>query len=196
MEYFEPFKLEASDGLYIIDYYSVDFEAHAGIQESLTVILVSLDVSSYLTNDKLDLVTFFDVIFAKDKSGGYRLVTTNPGQIFYNIEVINDWPIAIEVLTISFSLPKEFILKGAMPIHIFLDGIEVTELCIINGTLVTVLNVSVGSVVNVIVQHSVFAALPDKDRWVVPMQGADVVNSIINELVAFVDVLQSRPVAA
>ena len=35
-------------------------------------------------------------------------------------------------------IPEDFILKGAEPIHVYLDGIEINSSCIINGNLITI----------------------------------------------------------
>jgi hypothetical protein len=80
-----------------------------------------IQVDSYLTDSDFDPITYFDVIFSKGKSGGYRIVATNPGQFYYNIEVTNNWTAAIYSLTIEVNIPTDFVLKGAVPIHVYLD---------------------------------------------------------------------------
>jgi len=64
---------------------------------------------------------------------------------------VNTWPIPIDTLTITAVLPPEFILKGAMPIHVYLDGVDITGLCTIDPTTrtVTVPNVPSGKMVYV-----------------------------------------------
>jgi hypothetical protein len=137
------------DGIYIIEYYSVDNMGNVEDTKSTIVILVSLKVNSYLANDDSGEISYFDVIFTKDKSGGLQLVATNPGQIFYYIEVINDWPINIDTLTIDVSIPGDFVLKGANPIHVSLDAADITGSCVIDGTTLTVSDVPAGRVVSV-----------------------------------------------
>jgi len=148
-EYVSAFKLEGPDGPYTIDYYSVDVAGNEETPKSATVILVSLKVNSYLTDSDFNPITYFDLVFVKDKSGGYKLVATNPGQFYHNIEVTNDWSIAVDTLTIDASIPVGFVLKGAVPIHIYLDGNDITDLCTIDGNTITVTNVSSGSMVYV-----------------------------------------------
>ncbi|MFB0562508.1 MAG: NosD domain-containing protein [Candidatus Lokiarchaeia archaeon] len=149
MNYTGAFKLVGPDGTYIIEYYSDDVAGNNETLKSATVILVSLEVNSYLTDSDFNSINFFDIVFSKDKSGGYKLVATNPGQIYYNIELINNWSITVETLTVEVIIPEDFVLKGAMPIHVYLDGNDITELCTINGTTITVTNVPVGSKVYV-----------------------------------------------
>jgi len=146
LEYDLPFSITGLDGVYIISFYSIDIVGNAETPQFVTVVLVNLEVNSYLT-DETNLITSFDVVFTKYKSDifNYKLVATNPGQIFYSIEVTNEWFIPIEILTISPSIPDDFILKGEMPIHVYLDGVDITENCIIEGTSITITNVPVTS---------------------------------------------------
>jgi len=111
--------------------------------------ILSLKVNSYLTDSDFTPITYFDPVFVKDKSGGHKLVATNPGQFYHNIEVTNDWPIAVDTLTIDANIPADFVLKGAVPIHIYLDGNDITDLCTIDGNTITVTNVPSGSMVYV-----------------------------------------------
>lgn len=148
--YGTAFSIDGPDGPYTIYYYSVDV---AGNDEdpvnTQDVFLISLDVNSYLTDSDFNPITYFDYIFRKDKPDGFTLVATNPGQFYYHIEVVNTWPIPIDTLTITADLPEDFILKGAMPIHVYLDGDDITELCTINPITctATVSNIPVGSMV-------------------------------------------------
>jgi len=142
------------DGVYTIEFYSVDKVGNEENIKTIDVILVSLDVDSYITRGQSEIIDNFEVKFRKckqDGTVGFMLVATNPGQIFYNIEIINDWPIPINTLSIDATLPANFVMKGANPIHIFLDGTEITNLCEIDGSIITVYNVAPGSIVKVIV---------------------------------------------
>jgi hypothetical protein len=148
MEYIEAFTLVGQDGTYTIEYYSVDATGKDEMPKSVTVILVSLEVNSYVSDGDNNPISYFDVVFSK-KNTGYQLVATNPGQIFYNIEIINGWPIAVDSLTIDANIPTDFVLKGARPIHVYLDGIDITDICTIDGTLIIVTDVPAGSMVYV-----------------------------------------------
>jgi hypothetical protein len=125
------------DGNFTIEFYSVDNVGNTEEINSLTVTLVNPEISTYLS-DEVDPISSFDIIFTKYKNEGYKLVATNPGQIFYNLEIINEWPISINTLTIDITLPFDFILKGTNPIHLFLNEIEITDSCTIDGTLITI----------------------------------------------------------
>jgi hypothetical protein len=147
--YVTPFSIVGPDGPYLIYYYSVDV---AGNEEdpmnTQDVFLISLDVDSYLTDSDFNPITHFDFIFRKNKDpAGFTLIATNPGQFYYHIEVVNTWPTFIDTLTIAAILPNDFILKGAMPIHVYLDGVDITESSTIIGTTVYVSNIQPGSMV-------------------------------------------------
>ncbi len=154
-DYTGPFTLTGPDGIYYVSFYSADTAGNVETPpEPLEFYLINLKESSWLTDSDFNPITYFDFIFRKDnKLGGYTLVATNPGQFYYHIEVVNDWPIAVDTLIIQAILPEPFILKGAMPIHVYLDGVDITESCIINETTctVTVLNVPPGSTVYITV---------------------------------------------
>jgi PKD repeat protein len=151
----ETFTLEGCpDGIYTIEFYSADQVGNIEDLQSINVVLVSIDVESYIIRGQSEIINYFDVIFRKckqDGTEGFMLVATNPGEIFYNIEIINDWPITVGTLSIDATLPVDFIMKGANPIHIFLDGTEITNLCDIDGSIITVYNLPPGSKVKVIV---------------------------------------------
>ncbi|MHA1262176.1 MAG: OmpL47-type beta-barrel domain-containing protein [Candidatus Freyarchaeota archaeon] len=149
--YSEPFTLPEGSGTIVLEYYSVDVAGNLEPVKSETVTLVSLEVSSYMTDGEGNTLTYFDLVFSKYRSEGYKLVATNPGQMFYNVEIINNWPIGVDTLTINLSIPEDFALKGAVPIHVYLNGEDVTELCIIDGTTITLQNVPIGGTVYVYV---------------------------------------------
>ena len=52
---------------------------------------------------------------------------------------------------ISIIIPNDFVLKGATPIHVYLDGNEITDACAIDGTFITVPNVAPNSTINIII---------------------------------------------
>jgi hypothetical protein len=150
MTYTNPINIDRIDGAYTISYYSVDNAGNIEPTHLFSVELVSFSVTSYITDSDFNSINYFDVVLTKDqKTSGYKLVATNPGQFYYHIEVLNNWPFAVDELIIQPQLPTDFTLKGAMPIHVYLDGIDITNLCTIEGASVTVLNVPIGSMVNV-----------------------------------------------
>ncbi|MFW9832184.1 MAG: carboxypeptidase-like regulatory domain-containing protein, partial [Candidatus Thorarchaeota archaeon] len=138
-----PFEITGPDGTYIIEYYSVDIAGNVEQPtHSLIVELVSLSVTSYLTDSSFNPITFFNFIVHNEKNTGYyKLIATNPGQFYYNIEINNNWPITVDTLVINPMIPEHFVLKGANPIHVYLDGVDVTALCTIENPSITILNV-------------------------------------------------------
>jgi len=138
--------------LYTIEYYSVDTAGNEESYNSITVNLTDFEVNSYLSRGEDTPIGYFDVIFTKSKqTGEYKLVATNPGQMFYIIEFVNNWPTPIDSLDFEVMLPEDFIMKGSEPIHIYLDGVDVTTDCVINGNLVTVMNILPGASIEIIV---------------------------------------------
>ena len=149
-DYTAPFNIIGSDGTYVITFNSADNSDNVEVideDNEITVMLVSLDVNSYLTDSDFKPVTYFDFIFRKDKSLGFTLVATNPGQFYYHIEVLNTWLTTIDTLIIDANLPQEFVTQGATPIHVYQDGTDITNLCDIDGTTVIVSNVPSGSLI-------------------------------------------------
>ena len=150
-EYSSVFTLY-SNGLYTIEYYSVDAAGNEESVNSITVNLANFEVNSYLSKGEDDPITFFDIIFTRSKqTGEYKLVATNPGQIFHITEVTNHWLTSIDTLTIEVIIPDDFIMKGSEPIHVYLDGVDITLNCLIEGNLITVQDVPSGSSIKVVV---------------------------------------------
>ena len=57
----------------------------------------------------------------------------------------------METLHIETPIPDDFILKGSTPIHVYLDGIDITTECIINGNLITIQDIPPDSAIRVVV---------------------------------------------
>jgi hypothetical protein len=142
IEYVASFTISGTDGSYTIEYYSTDFAGNEEDIQSLTVILVSISLDSTMTDDVTPFDNF-DIIF-RNGNDGYTLITTNPGQFHYYIELVNNWPITLDSLILNIAIPPDFETQGTNPIHIYLDGVEVTDLCLIEGTTVTIYNVPAG----------------------------------------------------
>jgi PKD repeat protein len=144
--YTTPFTIDGVDGSYQISYYSVDAAGNTETPQISWVELVSFSVTSYVTDSDFNPIAYFDVVLTKSqKEEGYKLVATNPGQFYYHIEIVNNWPLTVDDLTLQPHLPTDFIMKGAMPIHVYLDGVDITTLCIIEGKTVKVQNIPLGS---------------------------------------------------
>jgi parallel beta-helix repeat protein len=112
------------------------------------IIEPNLITDSYITDGDNNNITYFDLVFTENKqTGDFILVATNPGQFFYNLEILNEWPTTVDILSIELGIPEDFKLKGATPIHIYLDGIEVTEICLIDGISVTIFDVNPGCLI-------------------------------------------------
>jgi ABC-type transport system substrate-binding protein len=147
--YSGAFRLSGSDGAYAVDYYSNDSAGNMEPVRTMTVNLVSLKVNSYITRGDSDQITYFDVVFSKEKSGCYKLVATNPGEFFYNFEVINSWPTKADTMTINLEILGDFLLKGTDPIHVYLSGNDITSQCKITGTTIIIANVPAGGTIRV-----------------------------------------------
>lgn len=154
LTYVGSFSLEGLDGIYIIEFFSIDNFGNIEPINKLRAQLTSLEINSYITKGHSEIIENFDVIFRKCKQDGiegFKLVATNPGEIFYNIEILNNWPIPISMLKIDIILPTDFVTKGANPFHVFLDGVEVTNLCVIDGRTILISNIASGSAVKIAV---------------------------------------------
>ena len=134
---------------------SIDEIGNEEEEKFVDVRLVSLDIESYISKGiSGEVINDFDVIFRKCKEGGvdgFKLVATNPGQVFYHIDITNYWPIAVDKLTIYANFPSDFVMKGSGPIHIFLDGAQITGSCIIADGAITIFNIPSGSVVEIVI---------------------------------------------
>ncbi|WXG46975.1 MAG: ABC transporter substrate-binding protein [Candidatus Atabeyarchaeum deiterrae] len=147
--YAGAFHLVGSDGTYTISYYSTDVAGNNETAKSTTLTLTSINVDSYISKGDSNRISYFDVVFSKDKSSGYRLVSTNPGEFFYNFEVTNNWPIPARTMAINLAIPSAFAMKGANPIQVYLNGNDITGYCTITGTTITIANVPAGGTVHV-----------------------------------------------
>jgi len=147
--YSNAFQLPNVEGTYIIEFYSVDNNGNIEDIKIKTAILVNLNVEAYISRGEADVLPYFDVIFSKYKDGGYKLVATNPGQFFYTIEITNEWPIPIDSLTVNINLPSDFVLMGSTPIHIYLDGFDITGSCVIQGDLISISNLPAGGIITI-----------------------------------------------
>ncbi|MFX0009865.1 MAG: carboxypeptidase-like regulatory domain-containing protein, partial [Candidatus Hermodarchaeota archaeon] len=143
------------DGTYRIYFYSIDMVGNVEGVKYVDVILVSLNIESYISNGVSgDVINEFDVIFRKCKENGiegFKLVATNPGQIFYHININNYWPISVDELIVNTNIPFDFEKKGCNPIHVFLDGEQITDSCILVDGLITIFDIPSGSLVEIIV---------------------------------------------
>jgi len=152
IEFFDSFNLAGPNGNYIIEYYSIDKLGNVeDIQQNTDLKLVNLEISSYLGDGDNNPISYFDLIIKDRKSDGYEIVATNPGQIFYYIEITNVWPIEINSLCFTLGIPEDFILKGTNPIHVYSEEADITEWCTIEGFNITVSNIFSKSSIKVII---------------------------------------------
>jgi len=105
-------------------------------------------VDSYLSDDKGTVLTYFDVVFRK-VNDAYKLVTTRPSNMFYNIEFTNIWNYTLHDVSFNIVIPSDFVLKGTNPTQVFLDGVEISQFADINGTLIIIYNINSGSNVSI-----------------------------------------------
>ncbi|NHJ03873.1 MAG: hypothetical protein EAX90_03555 [Candidatus Heimdallarchaeota archaeon] len=152
-EYLHSFSLSGANGEYLIEFYGIDYLGNTEEIKSFTVTLTNPDISSYFTECE---DSYFDVIFRKANDGTYQYVTTNPGVFIYRIEILNNWPLALDNLTYTFTLPEDFAFSGTNPIHVYLDGLDITPDCIIDGSTVTIFNIPAESLA-MIELHLLFA---------------------------------------
>ena len=152
IDYTTPFTLDDTYDACTIEYYSVDKAGNAEEIKTIDVYVVSLETQSYVSRGESNPITFFDIIFKNDKQTGfYKLVATNPGLFFYHIDVLNNWPNTIESLTIEAVLPVDFVVHGTAPVFVYMDGIDITDSCIINGVLIEISNIPTGSEIAIII---------------------------------------------
>jgi len=143
------------DGIYRIHFQSIDEVGNEEDVKFIDVTLVSITVESYISNGvAADVINDFDVIFRKCKEdgvNGFMLIATNPGQVFYHIDITNYWPIPLDELTIYPNIPSDFVMKSSEPIHIYLDGVQITTSCIIVDGAIKILDVPSGSKVEIVI---------------------------------------------
>jgi hypothetical protein len=82
-----------------------------------------LGYRQFVTDSNFNVIERFNIVWTpKDaKKNTFKLASTNPGQFMLNIVVNNTWPVATGPITITFTIDKDFILKGADPIQVY-DG--------------------------------------------------------------------------
>lgn len=150
--YTTPFSLtDSPDGMYIIDFFSVDNAGNEEIVQSFVVHLRSAFLCSHLGEEDGTTISYFDVIFSKYLNEGYKLIVTNPGQIFYFLEFHHTFPISIESTVLNLFIPADFVMKGTHPIYVYSEGVDITELCIISGSIIFIPDISPETVIQVVV---------------------------------------------
>jgi len=100
------------------------------------VTVVHLELSTRFTDSKFNPIEQFDAIFSPQKPPMYKL-STNPGTFYEIIEITNTGStVTLPRLVLNVSIPTEtyflgpgnpaFKLLGAKPVHIYLNGVDVT----------------------------------------------------------------------
>jgi len=82
----------------------------------------TLECESFMTDSSFNRITSFDTVWTpRDPKGRdyYKLSSTNPGQFMFNIWIHNTGDIDAESLTVTYTIPGDFILKGADPIQVW-----------------------------------------------------------------------------
>ena len=152
LSYSMPFSIAGFfDGFHTIEFFSTDKSGNNESTKTLDVYLISINSDVGIFDEDGNELSYFDLVFATDKSGYYTLVATNPGQFFIQATVINDWSFTMSTLSINQDIPNDFVLKGSEPIHIYQDGVDITERCLINGLYFEIYNVSPGTVITVVI---------------------------------------------
>lgn len=126
-----------SDGDYTVYARAFDNLGNEGRDpEPPEVTVVHLELSTGFTDSRFNPIEEFDAIFSAQKPTMYKL-STNPGTFYQIIEVTNTGTtVTLPSLTLNVSIPQEadflgpgdpaFTLIGAKPVHIYLNGAEVT----------------------------------------------------------------------
>ncbi len=112
----------------------------------------AVQLATWTTDSDFNNITDFRAVFTPYKKRGYHILTsTNPGQFYFNILVNNTSPLPIN-MTVKYDLDPNFTLKGARPIHVYVDlnrTINITANCTFSGNIITVYNVAPGSIIYV-----------------------------------------------
>ena len=100
------------------------------------VTVVLLELATSFTDSDFNPLEELEILFNEQKSPMYK-VSTNPGTIYEIIEITNiGSTVTLPNLELNVSIPTEmdffglgelaFQLKGAKPVHVYLNGIDVT----------------------------------------------------------------------
>jgi hypothetical protein len=84
--------------------------------------VLSIECNSFMTDSSFNIIESFDTVWTpRDPKGRdyYKLSSTNPGQFMYNIWMHNNGNVDVESLTVTYTIPDDFILKGADPIQVW-----------------------------------------------------------------------------
>jgi hypothetical protein len=127
----------SSEGTYTIDARAFDNLGNMGVdEEPPEATAVHLELSTSFSDSDFNPIEGFDVIFSAQKPPTYK-ISTNPGTLYEIIEITNTGStVTLPDLILDVTIPIEadflgpgapaFELQGAKPVHIYLDGAEVT----------------------------------------------------------------------
>lgn len=121
---------------YTLNYWSVDGSNQGAGKDKIEVPMsgphiavahyVPFKMNSYFTDSDFNRIDSFDVVFTPGTGTSYKMVATNPGTFYYNLQITNNG--ASGNFTIQVAIPGDFVLKplspGANPVQI--DGIPVS----------------------------------------------------------------------
>jgi hypothetical protein len=180
---------------YIFVYWDVDGASQGVLNNPITVHMddahtatahywLELGFKNYITGSNFNVIDHFDTVFTPQdtKKTKFKLSATNPGQFMYNIEVTNTWPVPIDSLTITWTIPGDFVVKGADPIQVWTGyGKTGTRIpAIISGSTLTIHNIAAGTTVYATfhIEYKYTGQIfskADKDAWKT-MHGSPLLN--------------------
>lgn len=104
--------------------------------------VLSIECNSFMTDSSFNIIEGFDTVWTpRDPKGRdfYKLSSTNPGQFMYNIWIHNDGTVTVESLDVTYTIPSDFILKGADPIQVWTGygktGTRIWDVTIVGNTI-------------------------------------------------------------
>jgi len=82
-----------------------------------------LEYTQFVTDSSFNVIERFDTVWTpKDqKKTMFKLASTNPGQFYLNIEIINTWAVNTGPITVSYTLDPDFIIHPILgdPIQVW-----------------------------------------------------------------------------
>ncbi|MHA1960725.1 MAG: OmpL47-type beta-barrel domain-containing protein [Candidatus Thorarchaeota archaeon] len=113
--YEDTFVLDGDDGSYTIEFYSVDSAGASEEIQSESFVLVSLEANSFLSrsaypSSSSNQLASLDIHFTKKGRCGFKLVSRGHW-LWYHVEIENNWPISVEEIVLTPTIPDDFKLS-------------------------------------------------------------------------------------